>query len=150
MTSAVERALADPTMTEGERANLELVIRFRSTPFDERSKYTVDGFRPRRMGMMNLAELAAPGTVGMTAASIPDRVDEIQDIVVRGNTVWASWVLRGTHLGEIFGMSPTGRSIAVSELGQWQIENGLIADAWFMLDELALLRQLGQWPEGMR
>ena len=31
------------------------------------------------------------------------------------------------------------------EVGQWRIENGLIADAWFFVDELALIHQLGAW-----
>lgn len=146
MTSAVDLALQDPTLTEEERANLELVLKFRSLPFSERSKYTVDGFRPKRMGMVNLAEVAAPDAVRYNAESVPDRQDEIEDIIVRGDRVWATWTLRGTHLGELQGIAPTGRPIAVVEVGQWRIRDGLICEAWFMVDELGLLRQLGRWP----
>jgi hypothetical protein len=34
----------------------------------------------------------------------------------------------------------------VLEVGQWRVEDGLIAEAWFLVDELGLLRELGQWP----
>ncbi|MFI9383119.1 ester cyclase [Kutzneria sp. NPDC052558] len=146
MTAAVDRALADPTLTAEERANLELVLHFRSVPFAERSKYTVDGFKPQRFGMANLAEVAPPGSVTYNGESVPDRVDEIDDILVRGDRVWARWTLRGTHLGELQGIPATGRAIAVTEIGHWRVEDGLIAEAWFMVDELALLRQLGRWP----
>jgi len=146
MTTAVEQALADPTLTDEERANLELVLHFRTVPFSERSKYTVDGFKPTRMGMPTLAEFAAPGAVRMNGESVPDRVDEIDDILVRGDRVWATWTIRGTHLGELQGIPPTGRTIAVTEVGQWRVKDGVIVEAWFMVDELALLRQLGRWP----
>jgi hypothetical protein len=147
MTSAVDLALQDPTLTEEERANLELVLKFRALPFSERSKYTVDGFKPKRMGMVNLAEVAAPDAVRYNAESVPDRQDEIEDIIVRGDRVWATWTLRGTHLGELQGIPATGRPIAVVEVGQWRIRDGLICEAWFMVDELGLLRQLGRWPD---
>jgi predicted ester cyclase len=48
----------------------------------------------------------------------------------------------------LYGIAPTGRKIVVTEVGQWRIERGLIVEAWFMVDELSLLRQLGHWPIG--
>jgi hypothetical protein len=146
MTSKVDEALSDPTLTEQERANLELVLRFRGLPFAERAKYTVVGFRPSRMGMVNLAELKEPDAPGYNADSIPDREDEILDIIAHGDRVWATWLIRGTHLGPLHGIAPTGRTVAVTEVGQWRIRDGLITEAWFLVDELALLRQLGAWP----
>jgi hypothetical protein len=147
---AVQRALADPALTDQERANLELVLRFRSVPFAERAKYTVDGFAPSRSGMATLAALAAaaePGEPGprYDGRSIPDRRDRILDVIVCGDRVWATWLIEGTHLGDIFGIAPTGRPVSVLEVGQWRIEDGLIAEAWFFVDELALIYQLGAW-----
>jgi hypothetical protein len=142
---AVQRALADPALTDQERANLELVLRFRSVPFAERAKYTVDGFAPSRIGMATLAALnTAPG-LRYDGRSIPDRTDRILDVIVHGDRVWATWLIEGTHLGHIFGIAPTGRPVSVLEVGQWRIEDGLIAEAWFFVDELALIHQLGAW-----
>ena len=146
MTSTADEALGDPTLTEQERANLELVLKLRALPFAERAKYTVADFRPSRMGMVNLAELKEPDAPGYNAESIPDREDEILDVIAHGDRVWATWLIRGTHLGPLHGIAPTGRTVAVTEVGQWRIQDGLITEAWFLVDELGLLRQLGVWP----
>ena len=144
-TPAVQRALADPTLTERERANLELVLRFRAAPFSARSQYTVAGFRPSRIGMATLAALNAYPELAYSGRSIPDRTDRILDIIVHGDRVWATWLIEGTHRGPIYGIEPTGRRVTVLELGQWRIDDGLIAEAWFFVDELALIHQLGAW-----
>ena len=140
---AVRRALADPALTDEERANLELVLRFRSVPLAERSQYTVDGFRPSRVGMATLAALNTDPGLRFDGTSIPDRSDRMLDVIVHGNRVWATWLIQGTHRGPIYGIPPTGRPVSVLEVGQWRIENGLIAEAWFLVDELALIHQLG-------
>lgn len=148
MMSKVDEALSDPSLTSQERDNLELVARFRSLPVSARSTYTIDGFRPVRVGMANLAAINGVTGPGYREDSIPDRTDEITGIIARGEWVWATWIMRGTHLGELYGIPATGRTIAVTEVGQWRIRDGLIAEAWFMADELALVWQLGLWPDG--
>jgi SnoaL-like polyketide cyclase len=142
--SPVEAALADPTLSVTELANLKLVLKFRQLPFAERKNYTAPGFAPRRIGMANLAELDHSGVAGYSADSIPDRQDDILDIIVRGGRVWATWIIRGTHAGNIYGLAATGNPLEVLELGQWEVENGLITSAWFFVDELGLLRQTGK------
>src|SRR5882757_8655701 len=138
-------ALGDPELTAQERANIEFVLRFRALPFAERRKHTVPGFVPSRMGMAGMAELLTDGSPGYTGASIPDREDEILGIIAHGDRVWATWLIHGTHQGTLYGVPATGRPIDVLEVGQWRIENGLVAEAWFFVDELALIRQLGAW-----
>jgi len=142
---AVTAALSDPGLSAQERANIEFVLRFRALPFAERKAYTVPGFKPSRMGMAGMAELLTDGGPGYSAESIPDRTDEILGIIAKGDRVWATWLIHGTHRGTLYGVPATGRPIDVLEVGQWRIENGLIAEAWFFVDELALVRQLGAW-----
>jgi len=143
-TDAVAAALDDPALTDRERANIALVQTFRSVPFAERARYTVPGFKPSRIGMAGLAALLPAGSgPGYTAASIPDRTDRITDILAHGDRVWATWLIEGTHEGPLYGVAPTGRRLSVLEVGQWRIRNGLIAEAWFFVDEFALLSQLG-------
>jgi hypothetical protein len=142
---AVASVLADPTLTEQERANIELVLRFRALLFVERAAYTVPGFRPSRFGMAGLAEVSTRPGPGYTAESVPDREDEMLSLIAHGDRVWATWMIRGTHKGWLYGIPATGRRIDVLEMGQWRIEDGLIAEAWFCVDELALARQLGAW-----
>jgi predicted ester cyclase len=142
--SPVEAALADPSLSEVELENLKLVLKFRGLPFAERKNYTAPGFAPQRIGMANLAELDYSGEPGYSAESIPDRQDDILDIIVRGGRVWATWLIRGTHAGNIYGLPATGKPLEVLELGQWEVEGGLITSAWFFVDELGLLRQTGK------
>ena len=149
LSPVVAAALGDPSLTAEERANIELVIKFRGLPFAERASYTVEGMKPTRIGMATLAEFySAPGP-GYSGQSIPDRVDETLDIIAHGDRVWSTWLIRGTHRGPMWGLEPSGRTIEVLEVGQWRIRDGLIAEAWFFVDELALLRQTGQVPPGL-
>jgi hypothetical protein len=142
----VAAALADPELTQQERDNIEFALRFRALPFAERKNYTIPDFRPNRSGMPGLADLLTDGGPGgYNAQSIPDRVDEITAIIAKGNRVWATWQIRGTHLGAMYGVPATGNTIDVLEVGQWQIEDGLVTEAWFFVDELSLVRQLGAW-----
>lgn len=145
LSPAVASVLADPTLTGQERANVELVLRFRALPFAERAAYTVPGFTPSRFGMAGLAEVSTRPGPGYTAESIPDREDEMLSLIAHGDRVWATWMIHGTHRGWLYGIPATGRRIDVLEIGQWRVADGLIAEAWFCVDELALARQLGAW-----
>jgi predicted ester cyclase len=49
----------------------------------------------------------------------------------------------GTHEGNLFGISPTGRRIDVYEIGLYRLREGKVIEGWFMADEAALLKQLG-------
>lgn len=143
-TDVVAAALADPTLTDRERANIALVQRFRAVPFAERARHTVPGFKPSRIGMAGLAALLPPGSgPGFTGASVPDRVDRIVDILAHGDRVWLAWLIEGTHQGPLYGIAPTGKTLSVLETGHFRIRDGLLAEAWFFVDEFALLSQLG-------
>lgn len=133
--------------TQEERRNVETILKLRSVPFVERREFMAEGFRHHRWGMANLAELSGmrDGS-GYDANSVAGRVDEIEDIIAKGDRVWAVWTLRGNHSGQLFGIPPTGAQLEVLEIGVWRLEDGLVAEAWFFADELGLLRQLGVDP----
>ena len=129
-----------------EATNIELIRRYRATPMAERHEFYAPSYRTVRKGLHNVAALAGPresGRPGYTRESIPDRVDEIQHIVAHGDQVWATWLVKGTHRGPLFGIEGTGRPVEMLELGIWTVREGQLAEGWFMADELALLRQLG-------
>jgi predicted ester cyclase len=130
--------------TAQERANLDVILRLRSVPFAERKRFMHPQMRHHRWGFMSLADISGmkDGT-GYDAKSISGRVDTIEDIIAKEDRVWAVWTMRGTHTGQLFGIPATGRDIEVLEAGVWRLVDGLVAEAWFFGDELALLRQLG-------
>ena len=82
-----------------------------------------------------------PGMYLRTA--FPDRVDVIEEVVAEGDTVGLLFRLNATHAGNLFGIPPTGKKINVYEIALLRIVNGHMVEGWFMMDEAALLRQLG-------
>jgi predicted ester cyclase len=75
--------------------------------------------------------------------AFPDRVDVIEHIVAEGDRVGLLFRLTATHTGNFFGIPPTGKKIDVYELAILRIVDGQMVEGWFMMDEIALLKQLG-------
>jgi len=82
-----------------------------------------------------------PGMYLRTA--FPDRVDVMEEVIAEGDTVGLLFRLNATHTGNLFGIPPTGKKINVYEIALLRIVNGQMVEGWFMMDEAALLRQLG-------
>jgi len=132
--------------------NKTVVMRFKKaqgTPEQDAAMREVlaPDYKRLRGGMENLANNARdqgyPGTGQFLRAAIPDRVDVYEDIIAEGDRVGLRWRLTGTHRGNLFGIPPTGRKIDVYEVGLFRLAGGKIVEAWFMVDEAGLLKQLG-------
>ncbi|QCX82751.1 SnoaL-like polyketide cyclase (plasmid) [Streptomyces sp. YIM 121038] len=148
MTSLVGPAGPGPHTPE-EHRNLDTVLALRRATVEGRAAFFAPGYRVHRHGMAHLAALGGftDGT-GYTAGSIADRRDRIEDIIARGDRVWAVWTIQGTHTGPLFGVEPTGRRLRVLELGIWRLVDGKVAEAWFFADEYGLAHSLGLLPTG--
>lgn len=130
--------------TEEESRNLDVIREVRRARFEERSAFQAPGYTAHRRGMATLTRRAeSAGSSGYGHGSIADREDQMLDMIAKGDRVWAVWMLRGMHAGELCGFPATGRLLEVLEVGIWRLVNGKIAEAWFFADELALLEQLG-------
>lgn len=131
-----------PTYTEQELANLDLVRRYRAARASERAPFLAPDFVRHRAGFKNIAELwGGPG--GMDDQSMLDRENVLIDLTAKDDRVWGIWRVVGTHTGTLYGIPATQRHVDVVEVGLWRCENGLIAEAWYFGDDLALVRQLG-------
>ena len=75
--------------------------------------------------------------------AFPDRRITHEEIIAEGDKVLIRWVLRGTHQGELMGISPTGRSVTVTGFDLFRIEGGKITEMWQEADQLGLMQQLG-------
>ena len=75
--------------------------------------------------------------------AFPDRVDIIEDVIAEGDRVGLLFRLTATHTGNFFGIAATGRKVDVYEIAMLRIVDGQMVEGWFMMDELALLKQLG-------
>jgi predicted ester cyclase len=138
-----------PTLEEKNKA---VVLRLKDEisskgRFEVSGEIMAPGFRPKRQGMHNLIQNAReqgfPEPGSQMRAAFPDRVDNIEFIMAEGDRVGMAWRQTGTHLGNLCGIPPTGRKIDVAAAGYFRVENGLITEATFMLDEAGMLLQLG-------
>lgn len=75
--------------------------------------------------------------------AFPDRVDVIEEVIAEGDRVGLLFRVTATHTGEFFGIPATGRKVDVYEIAMLRIVNGQMVEGWFMMDETALLKQLG-------
>ena len=137
----------------GELArNVAVALRFKKsqgTPAMAQVEQEVlaPGYNRARGGSYHLAanahdqDFPPPGMY--LRAAFPDRVDVIEAVIAEGDRVGLLFRVTGTHSGNFFGIAPTGRKIDVYELALLKIVNGQMVEGWFMMDETALLRQLG-------
>jgi predicted ester cyclase len=80
-------------------------------------------------------------------AAIPGIRHEIQDVFVAESTEAARAVVTGTLLSEFGGIAGSGRSFTVDQGLFAHVRDGLIIEAWEILDTVHLMRQLGSFPE---
>lgn len=80
-------------------------------------------------------------------AAFPDLCFTEYDVVVEENRAVLMWRGRGTHLGTIMHIPPTGRVVEVLGTSTFYFENGKIRKAVHVWDVASMLRDLGLLPE---
>ena len=71
--------------------------------------------------------------------TIDDQIEESDKVVTR-------WTARGTHKGDLWGMSATGNEVTVTGISIDRFEGGQIAESWTNWDTLGMMQQLGVVP----
>jgi steroid delta-isomerase-like uncharacterized protein len=79
--------------------------------------------------------------------AFPDLRVTVEDLIAEGDRVAARLRFRGTHLGELDGIAPTGRRVDCTGIVVSRIEEGKIAEDWANFDDLGMMQQLGLIPE---
>jgi len=97
--------------------------------------HTVEGFKRDVVG-------------GTFYKAFPDFFGDIDIELAVGNFVAGTGYVTGTHLGDWFGIPPTGKKIKLRYSDFWRIEGDKLAENWVMIDHIALLQQLGIDPIG--
>lgn len=80
-------------------------------------------------------------------AAFPDLKLKVLDQIEEGPWVATRWRALGTHDGELWGISPTGKPVAITGIAFERVEKGKLVETWENWDALGLLRQLGAVPE---
>jgi steroid delta-isomerase-like uncharacterized protein len=71
----------------------------------------------------------------------------IEDVVAEGDRVVVRWTNSGTHIGVFAGIPPTGRSFVIAGIDIYRVADGKLAEHWHVVDQLAMMAQLGLLPE---
>jgi len=56
--------------------------------------------------------------------------EEVEDMIAEGDRVAVRYTLYATHTGDFYGVKPTGKTIKVSGIEIFRIEDGKIAEFW--------------------
>lgn len=86
------------------------------------------------------------GLAGAFLAAFPGGVHTIEDMVIEGDKVVTRVIYRGTHTGDLMGMLPTGKQVAVAAMTIDYLANGKIVETWRLFDQMAMMQQLGAIP----
>lgn len=75
--------------------------------------------------------------------AFPDSHVTFDELIVSGNTVVGRWRATATHTGQLPGLPPTGKPIAIGGITIYRIADSKIVEAWEQLDMLGMWQQLG-------
>lgn len=81
--------------------------------------------------------------VAMYRSAFPDSTVTYEDLIEAGDTVVGRWTATATHKGELPGLAPTGKPIAISGITIYRFAGDKIVEAWEELDMLGMWQQLG-------
>ena len=70
----------------------------------------------------------------------------VEDMIAEGDKVVSQITFRGSHTGDLMGIPPTGKSVAMSEIIIDRVADGQIVESWRLLDQMAMMQQLGLIP----
>ena len=79
--------------------------------------------------------------------AFPDHHYTVEDVISEGDKFAVRLTATGTHLGDFFGIPPTGRHATWTETRIVRVVDGKVVDHWANTDSLGMLRQLGVLPE---
>jgi steroid delta-isomerase-like uncharacterized protein len=79
-------------------------------------------------------------------AAFPDARITVEQQLAEGDLVATRWTGRGTHEGELMGISPTGKRVTVSGLTISRLEGGKIVEEFQNWDTFGMMQQLEAVP----
>ncbi len=85
----------------------------------------------------------------MFCTAFPDLHLTIEDTIAEGDEVMVRFTARGTHLGELLGIAPTGKQVVVTGIAIDRYADGKVVEGWGYFDRLSLLQQLSMIPQGL-
>lgn len=132
-----------------ERQAVETLYR----AFSENNPDLIDSVLAADWDDIPLAPGQEPGPAGIKpiirslAEAFPDVRILIHNMVQAPGQIAVRAEITGTHLGELFGISATGKKVSFRLHELHALENGRVVTTWHMEDWFGLFLQLGQFPQ---
>ena len=84
--------------------------------------------------------------LGMYFNAFPDLHAEVEEVFGEDNKLASRAMCRGTHKGELMGMPPTGKQIAIRVICINHFVGQKISEDWELPDLFGMMQQLGAIP----
>jgi steroid delta-isomerase-like uncharacterized protein len=84
--------------------------------------------------------------VSAVTNGMPGYTYEIHDQIAQGEFVANRITWRGVHSGTLAGVPATGKSIELTGINMFRVEEGRVVEQWAQLDMLGLLQQIQAIP----
>jgi predicted ester cyclase len=81
--------------------------------------------------------------ITMLHSAFPDFHCAVEDLIAEGNRVVVRLTCRGTHRGELMGISPTDRQVNVTGISILHFAGGKVEERWNNTGNLGIMQQLG-------
>jgi steroid delta-isomerase-like uncharacterized protein len=81
--------------------------------------------------------------IAMYRGAFPNSHVKFDELIGSRDTVVGRWKATATHTGQLPGVAPTGKPIAIGGITIYRISDGKIVEAWEQLDMLGMWQQLG-------
>ena len=119
----------------GHEGRLEILDEFvwpdhiEHNPFPQQSQ-GLEGFKQR---------------ISMVRAAFNPRFT-IEHVIAQGDKVAVMWTNQGTHVGDWFGVPPTGKSVTAHGVDIHLLRDGRLAEHWDVVDVRDFFVQVGMLP----
>ncbi|MFN2118172.1 MAG: ester cyclase [Candidatus Promineifilaceae bacterium] len=80
--------------------------------------------------------------VAYSRNAFPDLNFAIEEMVAEDNCVAASWIMSGTHEGDLPQLPATGRRFSITGITIYYFEDGKVSGHWQAFDQLGFLSQI--------
>ena len=80
---------------------------------------------------------------GMYLSALGDTKIEIEKLIAEGDFVMSQARIQGIRNGQLGEIPPTGKAISVGIFTVFRLVDGKIAEEWELMEELAMMTQLG-------
>ena len=129
--------------------NLALVRNMEEDLFNHRDPTAVDRYVSPAYTLRTAGDGTPSGReavrtyIAAYLAGFPDLHISIDQLLGVGDKVVGVFTFTGTHKGDLFGFTASGRTISVRQIAIYRVEDGQVVDEWEISDQLGLMQQIG-------